>query len=150
MAGIFLSTETRYGTFFAAQNRSAAKLIELPKGAGAPVFPHVMTQPEWERKTAELDRALKEANDMAAATFGQPTRGGRVPGGGRSQLLLLFRMNQIGLLEAELGSFDDNGRMRPLAMGVLDQPTHRGENQAGQVEISTIPQKGPNSLKGTN
>jgi hypothetical protein len=139
LAGIFLSTDTRYGTFFAAQNRNAAELIELPKGAGAPVFPRVMTQGEWERKTAELDRALKEANDMAAATFGQATGGSRVPGGGRSQLLLLFRMNQIGLLEAELDSFDDNGKMRPLAMGVLDQPVRRDESHGSSRRRTEIP-----------
>ena len=33
LAGIFLSTDTHNGTFFAAQNRSATELIELPKGS---------------------------------------------------------------------------------------------------------------------
>jgi hypothetical protein len=125
MAGIFLSTDTRYGTFFAAQNRSATELIELPKGAGAPVFPRVMPREEREQKQAELDKLLRQANDMAAATF-QPRDGAaRQP---RAQLLLLLRMNQIGLLEAELGSFDDDGKLRPLAMGVMDQPARLNEN----------------------
>ena len=125
MAGIFLSTDTRYGTFFAAQNRSATELIELPKGAGAPVFPRVMSRDEREHKEAVLDKLLKQANAMAAATS-QPTDAAtRQP---LAQLLLLLRMNLIGLLEAELGSFDDDGKMRPLAMGVMDQPTRRNEN----------------------
>jgi mono/diheme cytochrome c family protein len=128
LAGIFLSTDTRYGTFFAAQNRSSTDLIELPDGAGAPVLPRVMPTGEREQKQAELDRLLEETNNMAAATFGQSTRQmGRQPR--NQQQLLLFRMNQIGLLEAELESFDASGKMRPLAMGVLDQPAHRDESR---------------------
>ena len=35
LAGIFLSTETRYGTSLAVQNRHGSELIELPTSAGA-------------------------------------------------------------------------------------------------------------------
>ena len=69
LAGIFLSTDTHYGTFFAAQNRSATQLIELPKGAGAPVLPRVLSPQERQQKQAELDKLIKETNDMADATF---------------------------------------------------------------------------------
>jgi hypothetical protein len=129
LAGIFLSTDTRYGTFFAAQNRSAAKLIELPKGAGAPVLPQVMTPKDREYKQADLAWLLREANNMADATFSQ--QAGRSRGGRQArnpQLLLLLRMNEIGLREAELESFGEDGKMRPLAMGVLDQPARREES----------------------
>ncbi|TLD70948.1 DUF1549 domain-containing protein [Phragmitibacter flavus] len=128
MAGIFLSTDTRYGTFFAAQNRSAADLIELPKGADAPVFPLVLSPQEREKKQADLEGYLQQANDMASATFGQSSRSSRSSRQPRNQqMLLLLRMNQIGLLETELKSFDESGKMRPLAMGVLDQPVRREE-----------------------
>ena len=33
------------------------------------------------------------------------------------------------VLESELGSFGSDGKMRPLAMGVLDQPVHREETR---------------------
>ena len=125
LAGIFLSTDTHYGTFFAAQNRSATELIELPRGAGAPVLPHALSKQERDQKQAELDKLLKETNEMADATF-KPAGANRNP---RGQLALLFRMNQIGLLESELGSFGSDGKMRPLAMGVLDQPAHLKEIQ---------------------
>jgi hypothetical protein len=83
-----------------------------------------MARDQRKRKQAELGKLLEQANGMAAATF-QPTGGAaRQP---RAQLLLLLRMNQIGLLETELGSFDDDGKMRPLAMGVTDQPGRRDE-----------------------
>jgi hypothetical protein len=124
LAGIFLSTDTHYGTFFAAQNRSATELIELPRGAGAPVLPRVLTPQERARKQAELDELLKETNEMAEATFKPAPGAARNP---RGQLALLFRMNQVGLLESELGSFGPDGKMRPLAMGVLDQPAQRDQ-----------------------
>ncbi|HEV7405263.1 MAG TPA: DUF1553 domain-containing protein [Chthoniobacteraceae bacterium] len=126
LAGIFLSTDTHYGTFFAAQNRSATELIELPRGAGAPVLPRVLTPQERGQKQAELDKLLKETNEMAEATFKPAAGANRNPKG---QLALLFRMNQIGLLESELGSFGSDGKMRPLAMGVLDQPAHLKEGR---------------------
>ncbi len=126
LAGIFLSTDTRYGTFFAAQNRSATPSIELPKGANAPVLPRVMAPQERAQKQSELDQFLDQAYEMASATFSKPAGGARQP---RSQqMLLLLRMNQIGLLETELLTFDAAGKMRPLAMGVLDHPTHREES----------------------
>lgn len=135
LAGIFLSTDTRYGTFFAAQNRSAAELIELPRGANAPVLPLVLTPQEREKKQFELDEFLQQANDIASATFGQSARGGQSGRQPRNQqMLLLLRMNQVGLLETELKSFDESGRMRPLAMGVLDQPARREESRTRQRE----------------
>ncbi len=145
LAGIFLSTDTRYGTFFAAQNRNAAELIELPKGAREPVQMKTLTPEQRRRKQAELDRMIQEADDLAAATFGQSMRsfGGRQPR--NQQLLLLLRMNQIGLLETELASYDERGNKRPLAMGVMDQPTRREENQTRRKETprygSSTPQQ---------
>src|SRR5690606_20904142 len=72
-------------------------------------------------------RMTREADDLANATFGQTigSFGGRQPR--NQQLLLLLRMNQIGLLETELASYDEKGNPRPLAMGVLDQPVSRSE-----------------------
>jgi hypothetical protein len=42
------------------------ELIELPRGAGAPVLPRVMTQEERERNKAELETMLWQANHFAA------------------------------------------------------------------------------------
>ncbi len=143
LAGIFLSTDTRYGTFFAAQNRNAAELIELPKGAREPVQMKVLTPEERRRKQAELDRMTQEADDLAAATFGQSMRSFRGRQPRNQQLLLLLRMNQIGLLETELESFDENGNMRPLAMGVLDQPAYRTQRRSRTRETPSYASSTP-------
>lgn len=130
LAGIFLSTDTRYGTFFAAQNRNPAELIELPTeptGTAGSTRRKTLTPEERRQKEETLARMTREADDLANATFGQTigSFGGRQPR--NQQLLLLLRMNQIGLLETELASYDEKGNPRPLAMGVLDQPVSRSE-----------------------
>src|SRR5213079_1705851 len=81
LAGIFLSTDTHYGTFFAAQNRSATQLIELPKAAGAPVLPLVLSPRERQQKQAKLDKLIKETDDLANATFKPKAGGSRNPRG---------------------------------------------------------------------
>lgn len=139
LAGIFLSTDTHYGTFFSAQNRSATELIELPKAAGMPVLPLKLSPQQRQQRQSELDKLISETDAMATATFNTKAGGNRNP---RGQLALLFRMNQIGLLEAELDAFSPEGAMRPLAMGVLDQPaqlkqTHSRGRETPRYENST-------------
>ncbi len=127
LAGIFLSTDTRYGTFFAAQNRSATELIELPQAGGrARVAACAVAAGARSKSRPNSTSCSRKRNELADATFKPAAGGNRNP---RGQLLLLLRMNQIGLLEAELGSFGSDGKMRPLAMGVLDQPAHREESR---------------------
>ncbi len=59
LAGIFASTETRYGTVAQQQNNHPAQLIRLPEGVGLPLGP---TQPE------SVQRLLAAAYDRIAAT----------------------------------------------------------------------------------
>src|SRR5690606_29495370 len=96
LAGIFLSTDTRYGTFFAAQNRNPAELIELPTeptGTAGSTRRKTLTPEERRQKEETLARMTREADDLANATFGQTigSFGGRQPR--NQQLLLLLRMN---------------------------------------------------------
>ncbi len=65
LAGIFASTETRYGTVAQQQNNHPAQLIRLPENAGLPLGP---TQPE------SVQRLLAAAYDrITAAIEGAPT-----------------------------------------------------------------------------
>lgn len=50
LAGIFLSTETKFGTPRGVQNRHSSELIELPKGAGAPVLNKTLSAAERQRR----------------------------------------------------------------------------------------------------
>jgi Protein of unknown function (DUF1549)/Protein of unknown function (DUF1553)/Planctomycete cytochrome C len=115
LAGIFLSTETRFGTATGVQNRRAAELIELPKGAAAPVIAKTQAPEERARKERRLEELRKELADAFRSGRGQQ-------GDGANQLRRLRSIQEIGMLEAELKAFDANGNARPLAMGAVDLP----------------------------
>ncbi|HZJ15756.1 MAG TPA: DUF1549 domain-containing protein, partial [Chthoniobacteraceae bacterium] len=60
LAGIFLSTETRYGTAQGVQNRHAAELIELPKSADVPKLDKTLSATERTRLEARLEELKAE------------------------------------------------------------------------------------------
>lgn len=62
MAGIFTSTDTRYGTFSFQQNRHATDLIELPVNSGEPVLTKSISPAELAKKESLLAE-LKEKRD---------------------------------------------------------------------------------------
>jgi hypothetical protein len=115
LAGIFLSTETRFGTAAGVQNRRAAELIELPKGAAAPVIAKTLTTDERARKERRLEELRQELADAFRSGRGQQ-------GDAANQLRRLRSVQEIGMLETELKAFDESGNARALAMGAVDLP----------------------------
>ncbi|MFM8470413.1 MAG: DUF1549 domain-containing protein [Limisphaerales bacterium] len=132
LVGIFLSTETRYGTAQNVQNRRPAELIELPKGAGAPTLGRTM--PATERKSAEKQLTDKRAEQRADFTSMAKQRGaGGSPQDNdpRRQLDRLRLLFETGQLESELKMFDAvTGAEKAFAMGVQDLPATRGATMA--------------------
>jgi hypothetical protein len=120
MAGIFLSTETRYGTAIGQQNRHPAKLIELPTSANVAKLPVSLTTAEITRKETQLT-ALKTERETLVAERQQARRDG-APNNQQINQRLLRLINQTGQLESELASFDATGQPRALAMGAMDRP----------------------------
>ncbi len=122
LAGIFLSTETRYGTPQSIQNRHSSELIELPTGADAAKLSKTMAPTERAKKEEQLAALKKEEEEFRrerfASRFGKDGAGAP-PQPQQRQLILI---TQIGLLEAELKSFDTSGQPKALAMGVQDRP----------------------------
>ena len=124
LAGIFLSTETRYGTAGAIQNRHPSELIELPTSAGAPTLNKTLSQEDRGKKELLLANLKKEQEELRKSLFA-----GRM-GGDDAQLKALPQrqpralqlVTQIGVLESELKSFDASGKSKALAMGAQDRP----------------------------
>lgn len=117
LAGIFLSTETKYGTAGAVGGRNRAPLIELPADAGLPVIAEGLSTLEIRIKQQKMDR-LQEQQRSAR---GQRANGGRATDGLTD--FDLVRINtQISQLEFELSMVNDNGSAKPLTMGVGDRP----------------------------
>ena len=118
MAGIFLSTDTRYGTAAGLQNRHPTKPIELPTGAALPKVARSLSAEERARKETQLAALKKERDEMIAERQKARRAGTQDQNGARALRLI----SQVGELEAELSSFDTSGQPKALAVGVLDRP----------------------------
>jgi hypothetical protein len=125
LAGIFLSTDTRYGTPAGIQNRHPSELIELPTGGGAPTIPRSMSPGMRERLENEAAE-LRKSRDAAIAE-----RFGRRQAGENRGLRQLGEINRLGMLESQLKTFDRSGEPRALAMGAQDLPAQRAERGRG-------------------
>ncbi len=122
MAGIFLSTETRYGTAAALQNRHPAKLIELPAAAGLATIPRTLPPEERARKEQQLATLKKERDDMMAERAAMRRSGQAGSDDVKKNIRGLALIGMVGGLEAELDSFNSAGQPKLLAMGVQDRP----------------------------
>jgi len=126
LAGIFLSTETLFGTATSIQNRHSTELVTLP--GGAPGLGKTLAAAEREKMESKLTELRKEQRELFADRFRDRTRGqgdGKAPQGA-AQLRPLILLSQIGGLEAALKNYDENGAAKALAMGVKDLPAVSG------------------------
>ncbi len=123
LAGIFLSTETRYGTAQGIQNRHGAELIELPTSAGVQTLSKKLSGDERARKEKQLADLKKEQEEFRAGRVAERfgARDGKPAAPAPPQQRMLVVLTQIGALEAELNSFDSRGESKALAMGVQDR-----------------------------
>lgn len=128
MAGIFLSTDTRYGTASGQQNRHATQLIELPANSGLPTIPKIMSPQERAQKEKQLADLEKERNGMIAERM-EARKEGKANGvDARKGIRLLTLLTQTGQLEADLNAFDASGHPKILAMGAKDRPAPSSES----------------------
>ncbi len=136
MAGIFLSTETRFGTPRFVQNNQTAPLIMLPEKAEATDAPPPTPQ-QMEFMKRQLETAKKERDEVTAeAKGGKDRQVFANPKFLRSQA-------QIAILEKILGRNDENGKPLHFAMGVQDKMLPRDAQllQRGELDKpqDTIP-----------
>jgi len=123
LAGIFLSTETLYGTSPNFQNLKSTPLIELPTDCGLPRMPMMLT-PE---RRAEVEKNLTKTERYGMMQFYATAAKGMLTGRGfdinndPQKLVLFVGINaKIGECKTELASYDNEGRQKLLAMGVRD------------------------------
>lgn len=140
LAGIFLSTETLYGTQRQQQNDHASTLVELPAEAGLPAA----VAPLPPADLARLQRQVREFADTAdtmARDAMAARREGRSENGAAAFLRARVARDRTSGAQSDLDQFRDDGSPRSLAMGVLDVPQpvdsplyERGEvDQPGEV-----------------
>jgi hypothetical protein len=114
LAGIFLSTEARFGTPAILIARNATPLVELPAGADVPTGA-TLSKRELQTIKDRLEY-LKKQRDEAL----QEARTDRQP-----PVRLVFLNAQIGTLEEQLRHYDADSRPKKLAMGVADKAAPR-------------------------
>ena len=118
MAGIFLSSDTFYGTTDAVQNQHQTELITLPSsyhGGGRDLSLGELIDREFqlsvirERRDNQLEQ-IREARRMGNLTEANRLRGG-----------ILGLNNQLSIRRTVLGNYSENGNLIPRAMGMADR-----------------------------
>jgi hypothetical protein len=129
MAGILLSTDTRYGTAGGLQNRHATQLIDLPTSSGLATLPKSLSPQDRLQKQTQLASLQKERDQLLAERQMLKQEGKPQNGDVRKGVRLLGLLTQTGLLEAQLNSFDANGRPKIQVMGATDRPEYTSASQ---------------------
>jgi hypothetical protein len=118
MAGIFLSSDTFFGTAPTALGRHSTSLVTLPVADSTPPI-DAMSLGDLIELQHDLDskkKSLQEQIDRAS----ELRRSGDNDGAQRIVLGLLRLRNEIGLFESRLGQYDEDGRPLALAMAMKD------------------------------
>jgi hypothetical protein len=138
LAGVFLSTETRYGTFDAQQNNHPAGLVALPKDADVPMGPtmpatqrsliaraaeRVAAEAERSQALLEEARAARRAGNEVSAALQQQIVRARTTNGAKNNLdSIVERFDEDGRpTEANLVAMGVQDRARALNARLLDR-----------------------------
>ncbi|MFM7205647.1 MAG: PSD1 and planctomycete cytochrome C domain-containing protein [Planctomycetaceae bacterium] len=113
LAGIFRSTDTRYGTIRVIQNVNPGDLVELPRSAGQPDGVRPLDARTREFLESQLDRLADQFAGMAAD--------GRRPDPGQA----IRNRTQVSTLTSRLEGFTADGTPKQFAMAALDRRVPR-------------------------
>ncbi|QEL19174.1 PSD1 and planctomycete cytochrome C domain-containing protein [Limnoglobus roseus] len=121
LAGVFLSTEVRYGTLAGPKNNQERSLISLPAGAAMPAVKPSITKAERDDLKKQLTDATKRYDDLMA-NRAPPGKGKE--GGSNAQRFIQIQiaLGKKADLENQLNSFDESGKAKAFCMGVQDRP----------------------------
>jgi hypothetical protein len=124
LAGIFLSTETYYGTAPVFESQHPGKDIPLPGDAGLPSPPRKLDAAARAKLERDYAQAKKMGDQMFAGLYGGGRKG---PEGGlnndpKKLVQAVAITARIGQLQRELDAYDREGNLKPMAIGVLDLP----------------------------
>ncbi len=111
LAGIFMSTETLYGTIPGLQNHRPAELMVLPRNGG-PQIGLSFTAEEIEgmkKSIADTEQQMLDIRTNARKTGDRP-----------EQRQMVQMRNRISLTQGKLDSLDENGNTQNYAMGVRE------------------------------
>ncbi|MDF1811327.1 MAG: PSD1 and planctomycete cytochrome C domain-containing protein [Verrucomicrobiales bacterium] len=133
LAGIFLSSETFFGTVPNAQNKRSSDLLLLP-------VPDPFGEPMAEREIAALEeRRASMRREMIELRQMRDSLTGNAAGDALQKALRMRNQQQI--INAKLQGVDENGMPKTFAMGVQDGASPTDTNVLLRGEIDKPAQK---------
>lgn len=120
VAGIFLSTETHFGTQGGVGGRNRSTLISLPENMVDSKAYSPRSQSELAQMKERLASLQEEQRKMFEERLRERANSGG--GGGNPGPEFLRVQQQLVSLETELAQYNADGSMKALAMGVEDKP----------------------------
>ncbi|MCA1962834.1 MAG: PSD1 and planctomycete cytochrome C domain-containing protein [Prosthecobacter sp.] len=162
LAGIFLSSETLYGTYSQLQNANPSTLIELDRDAALPAALAALSPAEYAQLKKSHDDALRNADEVRRQAFSMGAAE-RERQGAANFLRVRASADRAETIRADLDLFYPDGSPRSLTMGVLDRarPVNspilvRGDLKQpaevvprGLVEVLCAPDEPRNILEGS-
>ncbi|MFN9437817.1 MAG: DUF1553 domain-containing protein [Planctomycetota bacterium] len=123
LAGIFLSTDTRYGSVGGNNPRTGAPGIELPGHPSIPVIPSLWSEEQLAEKRTQLAewKTQRDALEDEVKAARKEMASGKTSDRSKAQELRKLT-TQIRDLEFQITHVDAEGHPRPWAMGVVDKP----------------------------
>ncbi|OYW21738.1 MAG: hypothetical protein B7Z55_05490, partial [Planctomycetales bacterium 12-60-4] len=122
LAGIFLSSETLFGTYEQLQNNNTSGLIELSREAGQVAALAKISPGEVAELKGNYQRAQTSAAEMQREAFAMRQQD-REKAGAANFLRIRGARDRAEEIKADVDLFYEDGTPRTLAMGVLDRPT---------------------------
>jgi cytochrome c553 len=122
LAGIFLSTETLYGTQAAVQNAHPSTLIELPRTAAQPSAVARVSERDLRTMRERMEEAERQARELEREVV-SARASGRPDNPALSFVRVRAARERTAMERADLELFYEDGTPRALAMGALDRRT---------------------------
>jgi len=119
LAGIFMSSETLFGTYSQLQNTNTSTLIELDHAAALPAALGPISSSEYESLQLKYDEANATVQNIREELRGM-SESQRGRQNAQNFLRIRSSVDRAQSVKADLDLFEKDGTPRTLAMGVLD------------------------------
>lgn len=120
LAGIFLSSETLYGTYQQLQNNNPGALIELDASTGQRSALAALSPSEYATLKSQYEEAREQADDMRSEVFATRAED-RDARQVQNFLRIRASTDRAESVKADLDQFQPGGEPRTLAMGMLER-----------------------------
>jgi hypothetical protein len=120
LAGIFLSSETLFGTYSQLQNANTSTLIELDPEASLPSAVASISKAEYADLKSRHESAKNTANEIRDQVR-KSAQTNRDAGNAQNFLRVRSSFDRAESVKADLDLFNPDGSPRTLAMGLFDR-----------------------------